>query len=69
MNAINKIKDIIKKEQDEAYKNGVLEGLRSAERIYLWYSTNDNLRTPYSETTLKKWALAEISRLRGLFCE
>ena len=69
MSTINQIEDLVSIECEKHYKNGVAEGLRSAERIYLWYSTNDNLRTPYSETTLKKWALAEINRLRGLFCE
>jgi len=67
--ALEEIKTIIEKERQKGYINGILEGIRSAKNIALWYQANHKLRHPETAETLKEWTDNEINKLKELIKE
>lgn len=61
---VDKIKAIMDEERAEGLRDGYAEGYRVAERIFLWYFSNHQLKTPHSEENLEKWARKELDELK-----
>lgn len=59
------VEGVLKVEYDDGYKNGVAEGYRAAERIFIHWFTNHQLVEPHPIETLEKWSRDELAALKA----
>lgn len=58
---INKIVD---DERREGYNDAIAKGRQIAERILLWFTTNEDLKFPHPIAKLAEWSRKAIDELR-----
>ncbi len=51
-----KLREIIDSERKSGLRDGLSAGIIVAERIFIWYAVNLQLKEPYSPEKLEKWA-------------
>lgn len=64
MSQIDEIQKMLDDTRHEGYLNGIADGLRVAERIYVYYAANHKLKEPETLEILKEWAEKDLNVLR-----
>lgn len=63
MTSLEQIQKVIDQEKEESFKNGLAQGYASAQRIYIWYSSNHKLVEPWSLEKLEEWSKTELNKI------
>lgn len=64
-NELKKIAEAVREGNNKTHNAAIYEGLRIAERIEGWWTTNHQLVEPRSVETLTEWTKAAIEELRS----
>lgn len=62
---LEKLKELFGDEFRYGYTNGIAEGVAVAERILVWWSSNERLIQPLPRETLMQWSQGEMITLRA----
>lgn len=62
---LQQLKSILEEEHRAGFVNGVATGYSVAERIFVWYASNNKLVKPYSEETLDNWSRQALDDLKA----
>jgi hypothetical protein len=59
------IAELLEQEQRDGYVNGIAEGYAVAQRIFVWFATNHQLKEPKTIDELQEWSRKELDGLRS----